>query len=235
MSIDPKTSVISVVIPTLNAADGLAAALALVVGEPGVEVVLVDGGSRDETVAIAKARGVRVLDSAPGRGRQMNAGAAVTCGDILLFLHGDTVLPAGFAALVRETLARPEVAAGAFRLSFARPTGLALGMVAWGANLRSRWFGRPYGDQALFVRRELFTALGGFPELPIMEDVVLVSNLRRHGRIVTRPEEVVTSARRWQREGVWRHTLRNQLILFGFYLGVAGERLAGWYRRGEKL
>ena len=233
MSTAPKTSLISIIIPTRNAASRLGETLASVADVPEVEVLLVDGGSSDETIAIACAYGVRVLVSEPGRGHQMNAGAAVAEGDILLFLHGDTVLPEGFAGLVRATMARPEVAGGAFRLAFELPKS-ALRLIAWGANFRSRWLQMPYGDQALFVRKELFTAMGGFPELPILEDVVLVRNLKRHGRIVTRPEAVVTSSQRWLQGGVWRQTLRNQRILLGFFLGVSFERLAGWYGLGEK-
>lgn len=232
MSTVPKISLISIIIPTRNAASRLGATLASVVDVPGVEVVLVDGGSSDETIAIAGAYGVRVLTCEPGRGHQMNAGAAVAEGDILLFLHGDTILPEGFAHRVRATMAGLEVAAGAFRLAFELPQP-ALRLIAWGANLRSRWLQMPYGDQALFVRKELFTATGGFPELPILEDFVLVRKLKRYGRIVTRPETVVTSSQRWRQGGVWRQTLRNQRILLGFFLGVSFERLAGWYGLGE--
>lgn len=233
MSTDQKISVISIIIPTLNAASRLEETLASVKGVPGVELLLVDGGSRDETIAIAHAQGVRVLVSEPGRGRQMNVGAAAAQGDILLFLHGDTVLPPKFADLVRETMADPQVAVGAFRLAFERPTA-ALRGIAWGANLRSRWLRMPYGDQALFLRRELFAATGGFAELPLLEDVVLVRSLKRKGRIVTRPETVVTSAVRWRQSGCLRQTARNQLILLGFFLGVPFERLALWYGLGEK-
>lgn len=233
MSTVPKTSVISIIIPTLNAAAQLAETLASVAGVSGVEVVVVDGGSSDQTLAIAQRYGVRVLTSAPGRGRQMNAGAAVAGGEILLFLHGDTVLPAGFADLVRETMAGPQTAVGAFRLAFDRQT-TALRIIAWGANLRSRWLQMPYGDQALFLRRKLFMTTGGFAELPLLEDVVLVRNLKQYGRIVTRSEPVVTSSERWQQDGFLRQTVRNQLILIGFFLGVSCQRLAVWYGLGEK-
>ncbi len=232
MSIVPKTSVISIVIPTLNAASRLGETLAAVMAVPGVEVVLVDGGSTDQTVAIAKSYGVQALVSEPGRARQMNVGAAAVGGDVLLFLHGDTVLPVGFAHMVRETMSELGVAAGAFRLSF-DASSLPLAAIAWGANLRSRWLQMPYGDQALFLSKELFLARGGFPEMAILEDLALVRNLKRHGRVVIRPEAVVTAARRWQQRGMVAQTLRNQLILIGFFLGVSLDRLAGWYGLGE--
>lgn len=232
MSIVPKTSVISIVIPTLNAASRLGETLAAVIAEPGVEVVLVDGGSTDQTVAIAKSYGVQALVSEPGRARQMNVGAAAVGGDVLLFLHGDTVLPVGFADKVRETMSDLGVAAGAFRLSF-DASNLPLEAIAWGANLRSRWLQMPYGDQALFLPKELFSAMGGFPEMVILEDLALVRNLKRHGRVVIRPEVVITAARRWQQRGMIAQTLRNQLILIGFFLGVSLDRLAGWYGLGE--
>ncbi len=233
MLIDPKTSRISVIIPTLDESARLATTLGAIVAavQPGVEVLVVDGGSRDDTVAVAEAHGVPVLASPPGRGGQMNRGAAAARGEILLFLHGDTLLPPGFAAAVRQALAEPEVVAGAFRLAFAPP----LPAVAWGANFRSRRLQLPFGDQALFLRRELFLDVGGFPEIPLLEDVALVRALRRRGRIAILPQAVVTSARRWQRRGVVANTLLNQLILFCFFLGVSPARLAGWYRRrGEK-
>ncbi|MDH5297618.1 MAG: TIGR04283 family arsenosugar biosynthesis glycosyltransferase [Desulfobulbaceae bacterium] len=234
MSIVPKISNISVIIPTLDEEARLAATLGAVVGQPGVEVLVVDGGSQDATVAKARAAGVRVLSCGAGRGRQMNAGATVATGDILLFLHGDTVPPPGFADLIRETLARPGTVAGAFRLAFAEPTA-SLRLVAWGANLRSRWLRLPYGDQGLFVGRGTFAAAGGFPEQPILEDVALVRRLRRRGRVaLAGGGAAVTSPVRWQRRGVWGNTVRNQLILLCFFLGFSLERLAGWYRLGGK-
>lgn len=233
MSIAPKTSSISVIIPTRNESERLPATLAAVAGLPDVEVLVVDGGSSDNTLAVARDHGARVLVSPPGRGLQMNRGAQQARGEILLFLHGDTVLPAGFQDSVRHALARPGVAAGAFTLAFADATA-GLKAVAWGANRRSRWLQLPYGDQALFVRQELFSALGGFPVVPIMEDVVLVRALRRHGRIALLPQAVTTSARRWHRRGVVANTVRNQCILVGFFLGLPLGRLAQWYRLGEK-
>ena len=234
MSIAPKTSVISIIIPTLNAASRLGVTLAAIVAVPGVEVVLVDGGSTDETVDIAQSFGMRVLVAEPGRAHQMNVGAAAAGGDIFLFLHGDTVLPFGFADMVREALADQDVVAGAFRLAF-DPTDRALRLIACGANLRSRWLQMPYGDQAFFLRKELFTATGGFPEMPILEDLALVRRMKRHGRIVIRPEAIITSPRRWRQRGAFVNTLRNQLILLGFFLGLSLERLAKWYRLGKDV
>jgi len=234
MLIDPKTSVISIIIPTLNAASRLGATLASAVAQSGVELLLVDGGSTDETVDIARSYGVRVLVTEPGRAHQMNAGAAAAGGDILLFLHGDTVLPFGFADKVRETLSVRNVVAGAFRLAF-DSQDWALQVVAWGANFRSRRLQIPYGDQALFLSRDIFMGRGGFPEMPILEDLALAKELKQCGRIVTRPESVLTSPRRWRARGVVFNTLRNQLILIGFFLGVSLERLAKWYRLGEDV
>lgn len=225
----PKTSAISIIIPALNAADRLEATLVSALKAPGVEVLLVDGGSVDGTVELAQSFGVRVLTSMPGRSRQMNAGAAAAGGDIFIFLHGDTVLPDGFAEMVQETLAVPKVAAGAFKLAFT-PSSRAMEIIAWGANLRSQRLQMPYGDQALFVRKEIFAAAGGFPDMPILEDLELVRRLQKFGRIVTRPEAVHTSPRRWQQNGVIGNTLRNQLILLGYYFGVEVERLGHWRR-----
>jgi len=234
MSIVPKTSRISIVIPTLDEAARLPATLQAVHALSGVEVLVVDGGSRDATVAVALAHGARVLTAPPGRARQMNAGAAAASGGILLFLHADTVLPAGFVEQARRALAGPQVVAGAFRLGFAGDAAPGLGIVAWGANLRSRWLQLPYGDQAIFLARERFLAVGGFPELPLLEDVALVRNLRRQGRIVLLSQAVTTSDRRWRQRGVVANTLKNLLILMGFFGGVAPRRLAVWYRLGEE-
>lgn len=226
---DPTTSSISVIIPTLNEAANLSATLAPLRGVAGVEVIVVDGGSRDETVALAEAAGVRVIVASPGRARQQNLGAAVATGEILLFLHGDTVLPAAFAGAVRTALHRPGVVAGAFRLGIGGE-GWGLRLVEGLANRRSRWFGMPYGDQALFLRRETFAALGGFPEQELLEDFELVRRLKKMGKIELLPQAVVTSPRRWQRLGVARTTLLNQLVIGAYFLGVSPARLAGWYR-----
>jgi len=229
MSIVPKTSTISVIIPTCNEAVNLLTILTALTGEDLVEVVVADGGSVDGTGELAKATGVRVVGTLPGRARQQNAGAAVATGEFLLFLHADTTLPAGFAVAVRDALARPGVVAGAFRLRIAGE-GRGLRLVEWLANWRSQWLQMPYGDQALFMRRKSFIAVGGFPDLEIMEDFELVRRLRKVGKVELLERTVATSARRWQRLGVVRTTLINQLVIVGYFLGVAPARLADWYR-----
>ncbi|MGB9619788.1 MAG: TIGR04283 family arsenosugar biosynthesis glycosyltransferase, partial [Armatimonadota bacterium] len=161
------------------------------------------------------------------------AGAQAASGSILLFLHADTRLPERFDEHVRRALRQPRVVAGAFRLRIDGPEP-ALRLIEWGTYFRSRYLQMPYGDQALFLKAPIFHALGGFPDLPIMDDFVLVRRLRRLGRIVILPVPVVTSSRRWQELGVWRTTWINQKVIAGYYLGVAPRRLAQWYHAGRK-
>lgn len=221
---------LSVIIPALNEEQHLPATLAQLQPGGAPEVIVVDGGSSDRTLEVARAAGCRVVQSAPGRGRQMNAGAAVGSGDFLLFLHADTQLPSGFPTMIEETLSADGVALGAFSLAIDQATtGLAI--LAALANLRSRYLRLPYGDQGLFVTRKNFTANGGYPEIEIMEDFVFVRRIARLGRIVTVPNRVVTSGRRWRHLGIVRTTLINQAIVAGYLLGVSPRRLAGWYRR----
>jgi len=223
---------ISIIIPTLNEAACLPAPLAGLAGNSGLEVIVVDGGSTDATTAIVRAAGVRLIETRAGRAGQLNTGAALATGEILLFLHADTLLPAGFASQIRRILSQPGCAAGAFRLTIGA-TGLKYRLVEQMVNWRSILFAMPYGDQALFLRRELFRAVGGFPELPIMEDFVFVRRLRQAGRISIARATVVTSARRWRKLGVFRTTVINQLIIIGYLLGVSPARLARWYRQGS--
>ena len=219
----------SVVIPTLNEEEHLEATLENVTREPDIELIVVDGGSSDRTAELALARGVRLLTTTAQRARQMNAGAAAASAPALLFLHGDTRLPPGFSGHVLELLAGRGTAGGAFRLAVAGP-GWGLRVIEGLANARSRLLHLPYGDQGLFVMADLFRRLGGFPELPIMEDVVFVRRLNERGRIAIAPCPALTSDRRWRRLGILRTTLVNQVVLTGFFLGVDPVRLAGWYR-----
>ena len=218
---------VSVILPVLNEERQLAATLRAV-GQ-SYEVIVVDGGSTDTTVQRAKEAGVSVLAAKSGRARQMNAGAARADGGSLLFLHADTLLPPSWADVVARTLRTPGVAAGAFRFriagSFAGKT-----LIEWATGLRSRWLQRPYGDQGLFLARALFEEMGGFADLPIMEDYEFAARLRQRGRIVTVGEAVLTSARRWRTLGVVRTTLRNQRMLAGYHLGVSPQKLATRYR-----
>lgn len=217
---------VSVVIPALNEAANLPAAIASAQADH-IEVIVADGGSTDDTVAIARRCGARVVESPPGRGRQMNRGGKDAWGEVVLLLHADTRLPEGYVEVVESTLAQPGVVAGAFRLGI-DAAGWAYRWVEQGANWRTRVRGLPYGDQAIFLKRENFASLGGFIDLPVMEDYVLACALRRRGRIRLTGERVVTSARRWQEHGVWRTTLRHQAIVLGYRLGVSPQRLASW-------
>jgi rSAM/selenodomain-associated transferase 2 len=219
----------SVVIPTLNEEEHLAATLDSVGAEPDLEVVVVDGGSSDGTAERVLGHGARLLTTTARRARQMNAGAAAASAAVLLFLHGDTRLPSGFCREMLRLLDQPGTVAGAFRLAITG-SGRGLRLVETLANWRSRLFQLPYGDQALCLGRDLFERLGGFAEIPIMEDVVFIQRLKRAGRIAISPCAALTSDRRWRRLGILRTTLVNQVVLLGFYLGVDPDRLACWYR-----
>ncbi|MGQ9920464.1 MAG: TIGR04283 family arsenosugar biosynthesis glycosyltransferase [Desulfobacca sp.] len=227
MSRTPET--ISVVIPALNEADHIPATLASLGADPAVQIILVDGGSQDGTAALARAHRATVLTSPPGRARQQNLGAAAS-GKILFFLHADTLAPPHYASLIRQTLCIPGVAAGAFSLDIAAPQP-SLKLISALANCRSRWLQLPYGDQGLFLSTSLFHTLGGFPDVPIMEDLLLVRRLRRVGRIVILPQGVRTSPRRWLQLGALRTTAINQLMLLGACWGIAPTTLARLYRR----
>jgi rSAM/selenodomain-associated transferase 2 len=218
---------LSVIIPTLNERERIAETVqrALV---PGVEeAIVVDGGSRDDTVEAAAAAGARTLSSNRGRGVQQNAGARAAAGDTLLFLHADTMLPPEFPRHVAETLSIPGVAAGAFRFRLDE-RGLSMALVEWMVKRRCRLHELPYGDQAIFVRRAVFEEAGGFPDTPILEDYELVRRLQRLGRIAIADADAVTSARRWRRLGLLRTTWSNQVCLLAYRFDVSPERIARW-------
>ena len=215
---------ISVVIPTLDEAATVAEAIgAAREALPDPEVIVVDAGSGDGTAAAAAAAGAAVL-AAPGtRAEAMNAGAAAAHGDVLVFLHADTLLPAGAGAAIAAALDR--AGAGAFRIGFDRPRPLVERTV----NARSRWLKVVYGDQALFASRAAFERAGGYRPLPIMEDRDLATRLRRSGGLVIVPLAVTTSARRHRSDGHARTLARSWLIQLLYTLRVPPERLARLY------
>ncbi len=234
LSRSPETSMrISIILPALNEAENIRATLAGLHRYRNVEMIVVDGGSRDDTVAIAKSLGARVITTAPSKAGQMNAGAAAATGDVLLFLHADTRLPDNFAQSVRTAASRKGFCAGAFTLNIDSPAR-GLRFIEKMANLRARYLQLPYGDQALFMRRDLFNKTGGFPDLPIMEDFELIRRLKRRGDIILLPQTVRTSARRWLQVGIFKTWLINQFIIAAYFLGISPRRLCRWYRREKE-
>ncbi len=205
---------ISVVMPTLNEAQALPGTLSALLSQPGdYEVIVVDGGSRDRTCEIAESFGrVRVMHAPKGRANQMNAGAAVAQGEWLLFLHADTLLPEGALLRLNAMEGDTSIQAGGFRHCFSG-TDWRLRAISWLDNFRCECSRVIYGDQALFVRRWLFQAVGGFPAQPILEDVAFCDRLLPHTRPVLLPSSVVTDARKFITMGIGRSFLRVLLII----------------------
>jgi len=225
-ALDQSDSV-SVIIPALDESINLARLLPMLNAAAPHEIIIADGGSTDETAAVAAAHGVYYLLTPRGRAAQMNAAANIADSEFLLFLHADTEPPANYVEIIRRTLRPAGVAAGAFTFRLREPIA-GRGLIERGVALRCRTRTLPYGDQGLFLRRSLFHAIGGFPDWPILEDVELVRRLRRRGKVITVPEAALTSSRRWQQGGVVRTFLRHQLILAGHALGISPQRLAKW-------
>jgi rSAM/selenodomain-associated transferase 2 len=219
---------LSIIIPTLNEELMIAEVLKRI--GTGVEIIVVDGGSTDKTREIAEELGAKVIISEnKGRALQMNLGAKIARGDILLFLHGDTLLPTNYQEVIINTLSQSGIVAGAFELKI---TGekKSLRLVEKFVNWRSHFFSLPYGDQGIFLKASIFTDLGGFPDLPIMEDFELIQRLKKIGKIGIVAAAVTTSGRRWQKLGVWKTTLINQLVILGYYLQISPQILKKFYR-----
>ncbi len=218
---------LSVIVPVLNEAGHLAETLARA-ASPDAEIIVCDGGSTDATTDIAVSSGARLVHGEPGRARQQNRGAEKARGDVLLFLHADTQLPQNYETHIFETLMNRQVVLGAFRFQ-ANATTSAMRWIAFWTNVRASLLRLPYGDQGLFMFRHTFEAIGGFPQVPIAEDLYLVRRLARKGRIALASATAVTSARRWQKMGPLRTTLINTIVALGCLSGINPERLAPLY------
>jgi len=221
---------LSIILPVLDEAGGIAATLAslALLRAAGHELIIVDGGSRDNTVALCQGAGCQVLGGTRGRARQMNAGAALAQGDVLLFLHADTQLPAQTEVLVAQAVQRGALW-GRFDVRIQGQSAM-LPVIAALMNLRSRWSGIATGDQAMFVRRELFQRIGGFADQPLMEDIELSRRLRALGRPDCLRQPVHTSGRRWDTHGVWRTIGLMWRFRWSYWRGVSPELLAKDYR-----
>ena len=239
---------IAVVIPALDEGSRIERAIRAVRGSSGaggevqvesrplgpysgaVEIVVVDGGSQDDTAAQATQAGARVIRTGPGRARQLEAGWRASEGDVVLFLHADTRLEDGWAVAMAESLQDPHVVGGSFRLGFDAP-GRFFRMLEAAVAFRVRWFGLPYGDQGLFVRRSTLEAIGGVPDVPLMEDLDLVWAMRKQGRLVSLAAQAETSARRYLESGRWATAVRHLGALMLWGLGVDRTRIARWVAR----
>ncbi|RMF93594.1 MAG: glycosyltransferase [Nitrospinota bacterium] len=230
---------LSIIIPTLNEETSLETTLKTLSHSPAAEVIVVDGGSTDQTLAIARQRGSRVLSAPRGRASQMNAGARAAHGDVLLFLHADTLLPPHFHREIEQALSHPQVIGGRFDVRFdpIDPHTLKewvqeglLHLVAFLMNLRSRWTHIATGDQAIFIRRRCFFQLGGYPELPLFEDIELSKRMKRAGEIACLRSKVTTSARRWRKQGVVRTILLMWCLRLLYFLGLSPHLLWKVYR-----
>ncbi len=227
---------ISVIIPTWNERNLLPAAIASIGVERDVEILVVDGGSDDGTREMAERLADRSLVAKRGRAIQMNAAAEAASGELLVFLHADTRLPPNAMSAIREALASPAVVGGAFRIAIDSSKASLRGIASL-VNLRSETLGLPFGDQGIFVKKSHFLAMGGYRDLPIMEDLDFIRRLRRRGPLHIIKDQAMTSDRRWRRNGVLRTTIVNSLARLMYRCGISPKRIRTFYdsRLGQKL
>ncbi len=219
---------VSIIIPALNEAARIHRAITTAWEAGADEVIVVDGGSEDETRESARELECQLLEAPRGRASQQNAGAERATGDVFVFQHADNWLAPDSVGQIRQRLHDPRVVCGAFRQRI-EARGWSYRLLEWGNYRRAKWLRLPYGDQGIFVRRETFIKVGGFPDIPLMEDVALMRRLARHARPVLLPGPLYVDARRWQSAGVIRQTLRNWWLLTAYYCGVSPRRLAKTY------
>ena len=233
-----KTPIISIIIPVFNEAKNIQCFLKQFEPCWEIEIIIVDGGSTDKTkakiveLAISDRQAKLVTNSQLGRANQMNYGAALATGEILLFLHADTILPDNYQQVIQSILKRKDVIVGAFQLSINSPKK-SLRLVEKMVNLRSRFLSFPYGDQGFFLTKDNFERLSGFADIPIMEDFNLIQRAKSLGKIVIADAAVMTSPRRWQKLGVIKTTVINQIIIVGYYLKISPNKLKNFYHRAK--
>ena len=219
---------LSIVIPTLNEALVLGTTLTSL--PSNAETIISDGGSIDATLEIASKHGVRIITGHKGRAAQMNRGARIATGDVLLFLHADCTLSTAAEQSIAAAINNPLTVGGSFRLCIDN-SGVFLRLIAFTSNIRATYLNIPYGDQGIFVKRHVFKTLGGFPELPIMEDVAFVQQLNKQGKLVRLKEDITTGQRHWKPLGVIATTLLNWIIATLYLIGISPKRLARIYSR----
>jgi rSAM/selenodomain-associated transferase 2 len=233
MVASPNDPLVTIVIPVLHDTTALSALLTTLPADPLVQVVVVDGGGGDDPVVDALGQhhpGIEWLRSRPGRGVQMNAGARRARGRWLVFLHADTRLGAGWLDVLRRLDDQPSIVGGSFRFALDSAAHWAR-WIERGVRLRVRLFGLAYGDQALFARRDVFVAIKGFSDMPLMEDVDFIRRLRRRGRLKHADVPALTSARRWERDGWLTRTVENVALVVLFLAGWSPAALARRYHR----
>ncbi len=220
---------ISIIIPAYKEGERLEKLTQKFTGIKGCEIVaaMVEG---DEATIKPGSDEAIIVYAQKGRAKQMNAGAAIASGDILIFLHADTAIAPESLADVRLALSEPCVVGGAYRFKI-DASSFAYSLIGFMANLRSRWFKAPYGDQALFIKRDVFQKIGGYKDMPIMEDTRLVADMKREGKIAIIDDYAITSSRKWMQEGASYTTIRNWLIMLAYKMGAKPETLVKWYYR----
>ena len=225
---------LSIIIPVLNEAGQINLTIEHLRRQnykSSYEIIVVDGDPQGSTVENIHDKNVKIVITDKGRGRQMNAGASEASGEILLFLHADTTLPDNALGKISQTLKNHDYVGGAFDLKIDSDR-LFLRYISVRASFRSRWNRIPYGDQAIFIRKKYFDKIGGYKEIPLMEDVDLMRRIKKdRKKISILHDKVITSARRWESDGVFFTTMRNQVLVRLFYLGISPNRLAKYYWR----
>lgn len=230
MNVFENSSVnVSVIIPTLNEESQISECIRSVAASLPWEIIVVDGGSTDNTIQLAAETSARIFNSAPGRATQQNVGASFATGDLLVFLHADCRLPKD---ALQQILAVSQSQEGAIFGGFRQRimgSGWRYRLLEIGNAARVHWLGIPYGDQAIFVSKPLFEAFGGFPDIPIMEDLQLMRDLRKSATPILLPGPLEVNARRWRKHGIVRQTLRNWLLVLAWARGVDPEELGKRY------